>query len=97
MSKKVIKRAQARSVQSTKYLKSQFRNHVATAIIAAFSFLIALSWRDFIIKIVEENTKTNFFTQYPYVAELYTAAIITIIAVLGIALVSKWAKKPEAN
>jgi len=95
--KEVSKKVSSKSIESTKYLGSQFKNHAATAVIAAFSLLIALSWRDFIVKIVEEATKTNLFAKYPYLSEFFTAIIITIIAIIGITIISKWAKNPEAE
>lgn len=74
---------------------SEFKKQTSTAIIAAFGFLIALSWRDLIQKAVQENLHTALLEKYPYLHLLYTAIIITLISVLGIALVSRWAKAPE--
>ena len=84
-----------RGLRTTVFIGSKFRDHASTAMIAAFSFLIALAWKDFIIKLVRDNTKISLLEKYPYIAELYTAVIITILAIIGIIFVSKWAKKPE--
>ena len=108
MPKKIIKRTARtatafaktgarRSLKTTKVVASQFRYHAATAIIAAFSFLIALVWKDFIVAIVEDLTKTLIFDAYPYLATLITAIIVTIVAIIGLTLVSRWAKKPESG
>lgn len=91
---KLHKKLLKKSKHSVVYLKSQFKQHVSTAIIAAFSFLIALAWKDVIIKIVQENIKPVTLEQYPYISELITGIIVTIIAVIGIAIVTNWAKKP---
>tara|TARA_Y100000310_G_C20532238_1_gene739071 strand:+ start:359 stop:670 length:312 start_codon:yes stop_codon:yes gene_type:complete len=77
----------------TQYLQDKFKEHASTAIIAAFSFLIAISWKDFIVKLVKENLKIELLEQYPYLTELYSAIIVTIIAIIGIAIVSSWATK----
>jgi uncharacterized protein YacL len=75
--------------------KHLFKQHASTAIIAAFSFLIALSWKDLIVNLVTALTKPLTLEKYPYLADLYSAIIVTIIAIIGIGLVTKWAKKPE--
>ena len=62
---------------------------------AAFGFLVALSWRDLITKAVNENLPTHLLDAYPYLDQLFTALIITIIAAIAIALISKWAQKEE--
>ena len=79
----------------TKYVQEKFKEHASTAIIAAFSFLIAISWKDFIVKLVKENLALTSLEKYPYLAELYSAVIVTILAIMGIAIVSNWAQKPE--
>ena len=77
------------------FFTSQFRQHVSTAIIAAFSFLIALSWKDLIIHLVTNAIKPVTLETYPYLADLYSAFIVTFVALLGIFLVTNWAQKPE--
>jgi len=74
---------------------SKFKEHASTAIIAALSFLIALSWKDFISKIIKGSIKISALEKYPYLADLYSAIIITLIAIVGIMIVSKWVKKKE--
>ena len=78
-------------------MRDQFKQHATTAIIAALSFLIAISWKDLIVKVIKSSTKIELLEKYPYIAEFYTAIIITVIAIAGIAIVSKWATKPEPN
>ncbi len=76
------------------FVKTEFKKQTSTAIIAAFSFLIALVWRDLISKIIQENATLQSAT-YPVLAELITALIITVIAVFGIILTTRWAKTEE--
>ena len=87
------RRATYSTIRSTKYLHSQFRQHASTAMIAAFSFLIAIAWKDLIVSIVKDSTNIALLEKYPYLPNLVTAIIVTIIAVIGIALISRWAKK----
>ena len=94
-SKALTTTAAKRGIRTTVFVGHKFRDHASTAMIAALSFLIALAWKDFIVKLVKDNTKISLLEKYPYIAELYTAIIITIIAIIGIIFVSKWAKKEE--
>ncbi len=77
--------------------RSEFKKEASTAIIAAFGFLIALSWKDFVTKIAENLQGTGIMVRYPYLAELYVAVIITAFSVIGIMLISRWAKKEDKN
>lgn len=80
--------------EATKF-HQQFKERTSTAIIAAFGFLIALSWQDLIKNIINTYTPTDLFVQYPYLAQLISALLITLIAVLAIMIVSRWAQKTE--
>jgi hypothetical protein len=70
--------------ESAKKFRDEFKKSVATAMIAAFGFLTALVWKDvitgWVTKISEESPVKN---------SLITALITTIIAVMGILIVSK--------
>lgn len=81
--------------QIPSFFTNQFKQHVSTAIIAAFSFLIALTWKDLIIHFIDNMVKPVTLEKYPYIGDLYSAFIVTFVAIIGIALVTKWAKKPE--
>jgi hypothetical protein len=93
--KKLSKNALQKSKSSTVYIATKFKEHAATAIIAALGFLIALAWKDLIVKVVKESIAISSLEKYPYIAELYSAIIITIIAIIGITIISRWVKKPE--
>ncbi len=77
------------------FVASKFKDHATTAIIAALSFVIAISWKDLIVKFIEEKIKFSTIANYPYLAELYSALIVTIFAVIGIIIISSWATKKE--
>jgi chemotaxis regulatin CheY-phosphate phosphatase CheZ len=81
-------------VNQVSKFRAQFRERSVTAIIAAFSFIIAFSWQDLIVSVIKTYTKTSVLLQYPYIAQLFTALIVTVVAVLGIMIVSRWASKP---
>jgi hypothetical protein len=90
-----VKKVKIPGSNTVVHLSSQFKHHVSTAIIAAFSFLIALAWKDLIVAIVKEHISSSAFEKYPYIDAAITAIIITILAVIGISIVTYWAKKPE--
>ena len=79
----------------TEFLAHQFKQHVSTAIIAAFSFLMALAWKDVIVHAVNAFVKEEIVTASPYIPELISAIVVTLIAIVGIFLVTSWAKKPQ--
>lgn len=82
-------------ITKSEFFRHQFKQHVSTAIIAAFSFLIALTWKDLIVHGIESLLKKDLLTHIPYLSDIIAAAAVTIIAILGIFLVTRWAKKPE--
>jgi len=92
LEKQVKKRLSKQLFEKSVFFGSEFKKHTATALIAAFGFLIALVWRDLIIKLIQGNIKLSVLEKYPYIAELYTAILVTAIAVLCIALISRWSK-----
>ncbi|HKL23506.1 MAG TPA: DUF5654 family protein [Candidatus Nanoarchaeia archaeon] len=81
-SKKISKSQIAK--QKLKNFNIEFKKATATAIIAAFGFLIALVWRDVITEFVESITNES-----PVQGKLISAIIITIISVLGILILTK--------
>lgn len=71
------------------------RGRIATAISAAFAFVIALSWND-AMKLFVENLITNLgiekTTTYYY---FMVAILVTILGVFGIYIASKLAVQPK--
>jgi len=91
----ILDKTKKHAKEKTLFLQSQFKEHSSTAIIAALSFVIGLTWKDFIVKIVDNMLRPHIVQKYPYLSELITAVVVTVFAVLAMALVSKWARKPE--
>src|SRR3990167_7614686 len=81
------------SKSTASFFGSEFKKQTSIALIAAFGFLVSLAWRDLITKAVNENIPTHLLEAYPYLNQLYTAIIITFIAAIAIALISRWANK----
>ena len=73
-------------------LREEFRKHVSTAIMTAFGLVIALVWKDVVTALIPSITAPSLLTKYPFLVQVYTAVIVTIVAVLGILIISKWAK-----
>ncbi|MCK5149529.1 hypothetical protein KAJ87_01235 [Candidatus Pacearchaeota archaeon] len=70
---------------SAKKLKREIKKSISTAIVAAFGFLIALSWRDVIKEYVNKISSLS-----PIQGNLISAVIITIISVIGILIITKF-------
>jgi hypothetical protein len=69
---------------SKKYV-IETRKAIATALLAAFAFLMALSWRGVVSEWVETAKNLS-----PLHGNLIEAGIVTVISVLGILLVSRF-------
>lgn len=75
--------------------KKEFRAQSATAIIAAFGFLIALSWRDFISEVINHIVANVQNVGSVYLYKLIAAVIVTVVSVVGIMVASKMNVKEE--
>lgn len=75
---------------SAKRFNLELKKSLNTAIVAAFGFLIALSWRDVITEYIGKIT-----TLSPVQGKLISAIIITFIGVFGILIVAKFLKVGE--
>jgi len=64
--------------------RMEFRNSLNTAIIAAFSFLIALVWKDLITDYVNKISQSS-----PVQGQLFTTFLVTFICVIGIFIATK--------
>ena len=69
---------------SAKKFNLEIKKAVNTAIVAAFGFLIALTWRDVITEYLNELTALN-----PVQGKLISAIIITLVSVVGILIVTR--------
>ncbi len=70
--------------ESAKKFKKEVKKSVTTAIVAAFGFLMALSWRDVITGYVSKISELS-----PVKGQFISAVIITIVSVAGILIVTK--------
>ena len=91
--KNLTKKAVQTTKQIAKNLRSETQQHAVTAIIAAFGFIIALVWKDAIKEYVNIFV-TKFSVSGPSaLITFYTAMITTIIAVIGIVIITRWGSK----
>jgi len=82
-----------KSSSHIKSIKAEFKKQVSTAIMTAFGLVIALAWKDLVTAIIPSVSSPEIMSKFPYLAQLYSAIIVTILAVIGILIVSYWAKK----
>ncbi len=87
-----IRLAKERAKMHAIKFNRELKKTINTAIVAAFGFLIALSWRDLIQKGVEEISSKN-----PLNSQLISTLIITLVCVLGILIVTKIFSEKEDN
>ncbi len=72
---------------------SEIKINIATAIAAAFGFVIALLWRDVIIGILKYYgwwRDGGFDTVEAMIGGVIIVIIITLLCVIGIMYISKW-------
>lgn len=77
-------RLKLKARESASKFKRELRKSTTTAIVAAFGFLIALTWRDFIVEWVAKISSAT-----PLQNNFISAIIITILCVFGILIFSK--------
>jgi hypothetical protein len=70
--------------ETSEKFKRELRKSLVTALVAAFGFLIALSWREVITLWIGKISAIS-----PVKSSLVSAIIITIISVIGILIISK--------
>lgn len=75
--------------------RAEFRKQTTTALITAFGLVIALSWQSVIKKYFEGVAPPGIVAKYPYLADVYTAILVTLFGVIGILLISRWANPPH--
>jgi uncharacterized membrane protein YdbT with pleckstrin-like domain len=95
--KEVEKRLHKKLYSHAGKFSQEFRKHLVTAISAAFGFLIALSWREPIAASVQYLVEGMGLGEKVIRYQFVSAAIVTLLAVLCLMLVSKWAIKNESK
>lgn len=71
--------------ESALKFKQELKKSTTTAIVAAFGFLIALTWRDVITEWINKISEAN-----PLKNSFMSAIIVTFISVTGIVIISKF-------
>jgi hypothetical protein len=69
---------------SREKIKNELRASTSTAIVAAFGFLIAMSWKDVITEFVDKIAAIS-----PMQGKLINAGLVTIISVIGIVIATE--------
>lgn len=82
---------------SVSTFREEFKKQTLTAITAAFAFLIALTWRTPIQKSIDKIVNSFGLTGEIIYYEYLAAIIITIIGVVVLILISKWAAEKKSN
>ncbi len=93
--KKLTKNATHTTGRVIRELKNETKKHVVTAIVAAFGFIIALVWRDAIKEFINIFVINFSIKGTPVFITFYTAIITTIIAAIGILLITKWSAQSK--
>lgn len=93
--KKKIETTAKKTTEKARRFALEFKKQTTTAIMTAFGLIIALVWKDVILKFLENITKPGIIEKYPYLPELYSAIIITAISVIGIIILSRWSQSPQ--
>jgi hypothetical protein len=75
--------------------KKEVRKHIATAILAAFGFIMALTWRDALQEVINNVVAKLGVQESAHLYKIYVAIAVTILCVIGIFLVSRWGGKQE--
>ena len=81
--------------EKIKKFKREFRIQTTTALLAALAFIIALVWRDFISDSIDHIVAILGVTENLYLYKLFSALLVTFLAILAIMLISKF--KVEEN
>jgi hypothetical protein len=89
------KAAHEKALAQTSVIKREYKKQVSTAIMTALGLVIALVWKDVVTAIIPSMAPPSLLEKFPFLASIYTAAIVTALAVIGIVLVSGWAKSEE--
>jgi uncharacterized membrane protein YdbT with pleckstrin-like domain len=82
-----------KKISRIKRFNLEFKTQLKIALMAAFGFLIALSWRDFVSEAINYIIEALKLSGDLYLYKLVSAILITIIAVIGIMILSKFNSK----
>jgi len=84
------------AIKEVNRIKEETKRQVLTAVLAAFGFVIALTWNESIKAIVLEITKKvnmvgieNIGLNAPYISQIITSVFVTLICVIGIIVITR--------
>jgi len=77
--------------------KKEFRTQIVVAVTAAFAFLIALSWRTPIEKIIQNVKDSLGISQGNIYVEFFSAALVTFLAVGVLIFLTRWNSNQDAK
>ena len=80
--------AREKAKASALKFRSEFNKALRTALLAAFGFIIALSWREVITEWVSEVVNSSAVK-----GQLISALIVTLVSVIGIIIVTTFLKE----
>jgi TRAP-type C4-dicarboxylate transport system permease small subunit len=80
-------------VSKAKEFQKQVRTQIGISLAAAFAFVIALSWNDFIKEEVNQLLASIGLDGKVVYARLAAVLLITIVCIIGISLASRLGKK----
>ncbi|UCD02795.1 MAG: hypothetical protein JSV63_03355 [Candidatus Aenigmatarchaeota archaeon] len=80
-------------ISLSKRVQSDVKKSIATAILAAFGFMIALVWRDVVKEGVNKLIEMFSMTGDGFSFTIITAFVTTVICVIGIIYFSRWSEK----
>jgi hypothetical protein len=78
---------------ASKRFREEVRKNIATAILAAFGFMIALVWRDVVQQGVGKLVEYLHMQGDGYTFTVITAFVTTVVCVIGIIYFSRWGGK----
>ncbi|MBS1267272.1 MAG: hypothetical protein MAG795_01244 [Candidatus Woesearchaeota archaeon] len=81
--------------REAKEFQSDVKKRTSTAIAAAFSFVIALFWRDAITDIINKILKDLGLVGSTYIAKIIAAITVTFIGVIAINKISRWGERKK--
>lgn len=81
------------AISISKRIHNEVKKNIATAILAAFGFMIALVWRDVVKDGVTKLIEMSGANGDGFWFSIITALITTMICVVGILYFSRWSEK----
>lgn len=93
--KKILEKGdeiKTKAKESAIKFQRELKKSIATAIIAAFGLIIALTWKDVITEFVDKISQLS-----PIQGKLIGAVIVTIVATMGILITSKLTNEPKKD